>query len=701
MKDITDPERKLPEREPSARRPLRGPLLWAALMVLLLGALSLLVALTFHYRSSQMQQQVDRDAALVATELSRKLASVMQSVVAISDDGAAGWNDRAAALMLAHPAILRLERRDERLRLVDALDTRVGPRPFDPVARRVLPIDTGLACETSQRRGGPAYSQSYFVPVPEGIGQEVMDLCVVERSGDRTTGFITASYSLAGLLDELSDHAAARRYDLSMLELDGSMLARSATHVGQGAFMATHFVDLPGTTMQLRLDSAAGAASIVPDISTALVIGLSFTLFGLVVALARDGRKRARAEAAVGEALAFRKAMEDSVATGLRARDLQGRTTYVNPAFCAMVGFSADELMRADSPPYWPAEQVAEYQQRRDQRMADVRAATRREALETTFARKHGERFPVTIFEAPLLDSEGRHKGWMSAVLDVSAQRRAEEVVRRQQERLQAAARLATVGEMASLLSHELNQPLSAIAAYATGSLNMMEAVPPGRPPDPALWDELREVTRRVSEQAERAGRVIKSVHDFVRRREPSHEAVGIDALIDAAMPLVRLQAHKADVRIVLDVSAHVPPVVCDRSMVEQVLLNLARNGIQAMQELAEGRPRVLTLRVRRISERWMLVAVGDCGPGVGYAAASQLFTPFFTTRPDGMGLGLSTCRTIVDRLGGALTFVNLRDADGHVSGAEFRFTLPLAPAAADLAPPASSQAAAIEAEVR
>src|SRR5207344_2081297 len=119
---------------------------------------------------------------------------------------------------------------------------------------------------------------------------------------------------------------------------------------------------------------------------------------------------------------------------------------------------------------------------------------------------KNGERFPVMIYEAPLLDRVGHHAGWMSAVLDLSAQRRVEEISRQQQERLQATARLATVGEMASLLSHELNQPLSAIAAYATGSLNMMDAQAKGESPEPDLWPLMHQAVQRIAEQAERAG---------------------------------------------------------------------------------------------------------------------------------------------------------------------------------------------------
>jgi two-component system sensor histidine kinase DctS len=293
--------------------------------------------------------------------------------------------------------------------------------------------------------------------------------------------------------------------------------------------------------------------------------------------------------------------------------------------------------------------------------------------------RKNGERFPAMIFEAPLLSSTGRHNGWMSAVLDLSAQRRVEEISRQQQERLQATARLATVGEMASLLSHELNQPLSAIAAYATGSLNMMDAQARGEPPEPDLWPLMHQAVQRIAEQAERAGRVIKSVHDFVRRRESAREAIGVEALIEAIQPLVRLQARKSNTRIEIDMCSPTPKAVCDRAMVEQVLLNLTRNGIQAMQGLAPDDEHVLTIRVRQPHRQWVSISVSDLGPGIDAEVARQLFTPFFTTRHEGMGLGLSVCRTIVEQHGGALAFTNLRNPAGDVFGAEFAFTLPAA----------------------
>jgi len=658
--------------------------LWVALVVLLIAAQALLVTLAVHYRAARMQEAVENSAAAASGELAQLLAKDLQTVLDMpgGDPRSGAWRTRADQLLVARPELLRFERRDAALRVIDAVDTRARPPLFAQLHRDDAQVETELACAATRRRGGPTYSHSYFVPQRDGMGLEVMDLCVAEREGDRVLGFVIASYALAGLLDQLSVQALAPGYELSFVEADGTRLAHGSMHVGAGVYRENRMVDLPGTAMQLRVDSAATRPSLVPDLVTGLVIGLSLTLFGVVLLLARDVRKRAHAERALADALAFRKAMEDSVVTGLRARDLHGRTTYVNPAFCAMVGFGADELVHRSPPPYWPPEQLADYQQRQDARLASSPETHSREAFETTFVRKSGERFPAMVFEAPLLDSAAHHTGWMSAVLDLSSQRRVEELARQQQERLQATARLATAGEMASLLSHELNQPLSAIAAYATGSLNMMDAQARGEAPAPDLWPMLHQATQRIAEQAERAGQVIKSVHDFVRRREQAREAVAVDALVDAVLPLVRLQARKSRTRIELELGHPVPRVVCDRAMVEQVLLNLTRNGIQAMQGEATLAEPVLTLRVQQVQPDWVRLAIRDRGPGITDAVARQLFTPFFTTRSDGMGLGLSVCRTIVEQHGGALEFANLHDAAGAICGAEFSFTLPAAPAA-------------------
>ena len=254
---------------------------------------------------------------------------------------------------------------------------------------------------------------------------------------------------------------------------------------------------------------------------------------------------------------------------------------------------------------------------------------------------------------------------------------------------------------MASLLSHELNQPLAAIASYASGSLNLLDS------PDAQTAAMLHQALERIAEQAERAGRIIKSVHHFVRRREQQRETIAADLLIEAVLPLVRLQARKSGTRIELDIpgtalrddssdpqkaakATRVPRVVCDRTMLEQVLLNLTRNAIQAMEVETPLESRVLRLSVRQTHARWVTFTVADAGPGIPPDVAAKLFTPFYTTREEGMGLGLSLCRTVIETHGGALDF----GPGAQGVGTEFRFTLP-APKAAETGDTALSTAAA------
>ena len=348
-----------------------------------------------------------------------------------------------------------------------------------------------------------------------------------------------------------------------------------------------------------------------------------------------------------------------------------------------MVGLSAEQLMGTGAPaPYWPPELVDEYRQRQAVRLAGMTFP--REGFESVFMRPDGSRFPVLIIEAPLVNAFSQQTGWMSAVLDLSEQRRVEELSRASQERLQATARLAMVGEMASLLSHELNQPLAAMSSYATGALNLMSGEP-AQAPDAQLAQDLRQAMQRIVEQAERAGRVVKSVADLVRRREQVREPVTPQALLDAILPLAQLQARKSGIRIVHSVQDPCPPVLCDRTMVEQVLLNLVRNGMQAM---PAGDPpagsglRTLTLQVAPVratlaaaaGKHWVEFRVTDHGQGLSEEVAARLFTPFFTTKPEGMGLGLSLCRTVIEQHGGALEH---RPAEPR--GTVFRFTLPVA----------------------
>ena len=654
--------------------------LWALLVGLVTAVLITLVWLAGRYEASQVQTTLERDTADAVNDIRSGLMRDVQALQALqaSHNETAAWSAETANLLREHRDWLRVEWRDAQMQLRHHVDSPLRTPAFKKTPRSNVFNEFLQACQRAGRSNGPAYSGSYFVPQDDGLGFEVMDLCLPLVVAGQTVGYSIASYSLQEIMAVHLSPAFARRNEVSFTEPDGTRLAVIGQH-GRGVrlFSTQQLLDLPGVTLVLRVDGRRGAPDLFPNILTALVTAMSIALVSVLVLLVKDSRRRLKAERDLAEALAFRKAMEDSLVTGLRARDLQGRITYVNPAFCQMVGFEPAELLGRNAPmPYWPPEMVGEYQQRQAIRLAGN--APPREGYESVFMRKDGTRISVLIIEAPLINVLGQQTGWMSAFLDISEQRRVEEMSRTSQERLQASARLATVGEMASLLSHELNQPLAAIASYANGSLNLLQDPAPEHAVQTLA--DLQLALQRIAEQAGRAGKIINSVHDFVRRRDQEREAVAPQALIDAIMPLVQLQARKLRTRVVIQVDERLPPVWCDRTMVEQVLLNLARNGMQAMDEPGGGE-RVLRIQARRAASKgalqWVELAVSDLGHGISADVAAQLFTPFFTTKAEGMGLGLSLCRTVIEQHGGHLEF-----ADQAPRGTVFRFTLPVAPPA-------------------
>ena len=680
-----------------ARWASRRVSLWLLLLALVVALLGLLVWLAERYESGLVQSRLEHNAAEAVTDIRSGLNRNSQSFQALHarEHSPDSWHLPARQLLHEHRELVRLEWRGVALGVLGFAETPFRPSVFKRLDRGSLQADVTLTCTTARRLSGAAYSSSYFLPQSDGMGTEVTDMCLPIMEAGRLTGYTVATYSLQSFLSELVSKPLSRGVGLSFTEADGTRLAlQGAPLRGSRVFVAQQLLDLPGNTMVLRMENRLGTPALFPNFLTALVAAMSLALLVVLFLLGSDMRRRLQAEHELGEALAFRKAMEDSLLTGLRARDLQGRITYVNPAFCKMVGAQAQDLLNQSMPsPYWPPELADVYQQRQEMRLAGNHLL--REGHESVFMRQDGTRFPVLIMEAPLINAVGKHTGWMSAILDVSEQRRTEELSRASQDRLQASARLAMVGEMASLLSHELNQPLAAISSYATGSLNLLQdEAGSDRPPMAfPLLDDLQLAMSRIAEQAERAGKVIKSVHDFVRRSERVREVVQPRALLDAIMPLVSLQAHKLNVYVVTAVDDACPAVLCDRTMVEQVLLNLARNGMQAMQAmqamqgsedafLARTAPvqpeKSLTLRIRPAAghahSQLVEFSVIDQGEGVSDEVAKQLFTPFFTTKPEGMGLGLSLCRTVIEQHGGFLGYESVTP-----QGTIFSFTLPVA----------------------
>ena len=646
--------------------------LWFALVLVVVGLLATLVWLARGHEIEQTQRDLDRDNADAAQVLRQRLARNLQDLhgLAATHADPIGWWTGATQLLREHREWMRLQWHDAALNLRAVADSPFYPAlaPPPPDGSTHHPFDIANLCGQASKLGAAAYAPSRFVPRAGGLGEEVLELCLPVRQGAQLQGYVVATHTLDGML-ALLPSSLTRGQSVGFTELDGTRLAmQGVPRRGARVFVAQQVIDLPGAPIVLRLEGSRQLPDVFPNVLTALVTGLSIALITVLVLLARDFRARQQAESELAQALAFRKAMEDSLVTGLRARDLEGRITYVNPAFCDMVGFAADELIGQSNPvPYWPPEMAQDYAARQVQRLSGLSPV--REGVESVFMRKDGTRFPVLIYEAPLITTVGKHTGWMSAVLDMTAQRRAEELSRASQERLQASARLATVGEMASLMSHELNQPLAVISSYATGSLNLLQQ-PAG---DAATLQDVRTALSRIAEQAGRAGKVIHSVRDLVRQRSTSRQAVAPRVLFDAVLPLVQLQARKLGATVHVEVPAELPAVWCEATMIEQVLLNLARNGLQAMAEAPA--PRLLRLQARLGPAHTAVeFVVADSGEGISDDVAAQLFTPFFTTKDEGMGLGLSLCRTVVEQHGSAL-----QHQPQTPRGTVFRFTLPVA----------------------
>jgi C4-dicarboxylate-specific signal transduction histidine kinase len=249
-------------------------------------------------------------------------------------------------------------------------------------------------------------------------------------------------------------------------------------------------------------------------------------------------------------------------------------------------------------------------------------------------------------------------------IRDITSRRKAEAQAREHQAELAQFSRLSLAGEMAAGLAHELGQPLTAIAAYGRGCLRLLA----GPAPEPAM---LHEGMLGAVQQAERAGDILDRLREFVRGGACRRTFVGVSPLVDTAVSLARIEATQHEVEIRSRIDPALPPVLADHIQIEQVLLNLLRNAIDAIETADTGR-RLIVVEARRKNRCGIEISVADSGPGVVEDVAGKIFEPFVTTKSLGMGLGLSISRSIVESHGGSL-----RMSRSTKSGAIFAFDLP------------------------
>ncbi|MCP5268752.1 MAG: PAS domain S-box protein [Zoogloeaceae bacterium] len=512
--------------------------------------------------------------------------------------------------------------------------------------------------ELARKLGKPVFSRTFT-----SLKDSFFELYVPVYNGNRLAGILVATHSLAGQINQIVPWWFTEKYQLQIIDDDGRILAsKSKLNPGRSTISHQVALDPPGYGVSMLVTVNRASSSAVQSLIMTLIILLAVAVFWSLWAMRGLMRRRLAAEQALRTEHAFRKAMEDSLTIGMRARDREGRITYVNPAFCEMTGFVPADLIGALPPyPYWNPDDQERTQQLHN-KVLDGQAP--REGFELRFRRKNGEHFDALVYEAPLIDADGQHTGWMGSVLDITERKQAEELARQQEEKLQITSRLVTMGEMASTLAHELNQPLSAISSYNTGCINKLDS-------GNYSANELRGAMEKLGVQAQRAGKIIRRVHDFVRKSEPKLAECDLAEIVDDAIGFIEHFAQKRLVRIERQIPGWRQPLLADQVMIEQVLLNLMRNAIEAMND-KPPQDRLLSIQLIQ-HERQIEVRVIDRGSGIAAEIQERLFTPFFSTKPDGMGMGLNICRSIIEFHKGRLWVEN-----NPAGGTIFVFTLPL-----------------------
>ena len=397
-----------------------------------------------------------------------------------------------------------------------------------------------------------------------------------------------------------------------------------------------------------------------------LLGGLMLFGFAASVWLRREMNQVRRAVASAQTEAAWRQSMEDSALVALRARDPDGRLLYVNKTLCDMVGYSAFELIGLKPPlPFWPADAVDEMMARNLKTLAGNAPPS---GFESRWQHRDGHLIDVMVFESRLLDSTGQHIGWMGSIVDISARKRLEEKDRQHVEHMAQHARLNDVGLLASELAHELNQPLTTIITYSEGlsdALKKFDSIDP----------ELLTATQRIQKHAKRAGEIVNKIRRQAQRSEPERQLVSINAILHDAMTLRRRQFMKHHIQVTLHAAPEPCEALVDRVGMEQVMGNLLRNAADALADQPTERHLHVTAEFQASvanAPACVRITVADNGPGLEGRSLDTLCGTFYSTKPEGMGLGLGICRAIVESHQGTMTA-----SDSPEGGALFTVTLP------------------------
>jgi len=273
------------------------------------------------------------------------------------------------------------------------------------------------------------------------------------------------------------------------------------------------------------------------------------------------------------------------------------------------------------------------------------------------------------------------HLAQLLIATDITIRKEADDLARQQQERMQFTSRLTTMGEMASSLAHELNQPLSAISNYCMGVAKRLEGNL-----DPSISKDILPALEKASEQAHRAGTIIQRIRGFVKRSEPVRKSSSMTEIISDAVGLVEIEAHRHRLSITSNIAENLPEVDVDPVLILQVLVNLLKNALDSVREAYPLSSRWTAPPVNIAADidtstfpAMLRIRVTDSGGGIAESVINRMFEPFFSTKADGMGMGLNICRSIIESHHGRLWASNVMDSERtKLAGCTFTILLPL-----------------------
>jgi PAS domain S-box-containing protein len=357
----------------------------------------------------------------------------------------------------------------------------------------------------------------------------------------------------------------------------------------------------------------------------------------------------------------------DSNIIGVVIWDVQGRIIDANQAFLDIVGYGREDLISGRL--RWTELTPAEWRDADEQIIAELKAVGTLQPREKEYLRKDGSRVPVLVARALF---EWKPDEGVSFVIDMTDRKRAEERLRASEQRfldaqmeLAHVTRITTLGELAASIAHEVNQPLAAVVANAEAGLRWLRRGTPD-------VDAACRSVEWIIDDGNRASEVIRRVRALANKTSPEKVPLDVNDVVRETIPLVQRELISHRVSLRMELAPVLPMILGDRVQLQQVIINLVMNGIEAMQSVT-NRPRELVVRSGQDEPGQALLSVADCGVGIAAENVDRLFNPFFTTKSGGMGMGLSICRSIVETQGGRLW------ATANIPhGATFQFTLPV-----------------------